>query len=189
MPNLNMPGEEGTRPPVQPMMPGKDTGGLVKRLAIIIGVVVILGGGFFLYKSGMLPFGKKKSTPLPPPAEVVPLPAETTPTPAPTAATPTPEKKPPTGLKPAAAPTLMKPMGKGEFTVVIHSFPSRKVAEEAVARWSNAGFPAMVSEKKVGGSMWYRVSIGRYETRQMAKKAGKEMEHMLETGYWVDRVQ
>lgn len=189
MPNLNMPGEGGARPPVQPMVPGRDTGGLIKKL-IILGVVIILGGGgFFLYQSGLLPFGKKEAAPPPPPAEVIPPPEEMATPPAPgTAMTPAAETKPPGESKPSTQPPSMKPMGKGDFTVVIHSFSSRKIAEDEATRWSNAGFPAMVTEKNVGGSMWYRVAIGRYETRQLAKKAGKEMEHMLESGYWVDRV-
>jgi len=171
MPNLNIP-EAGR--PVQPMMPGGG-GGALKIIIVVVVVVVLVAGGYFLYTSGVLPFGKKTS---PPPAVVVPPPVETT--------VPEPEVTPPPEIKPPQpAPT----MGTGNFTVVIYSYLSRKLADDEAARWTNAGFPAMVTEKSVGGTTVYRVNIGRYETRTLANKAGKEIEHMLETGYWVDRLQ
>lgn len=169
MPNLNMP--EGGQP-VQPMMPGGG-GGALKIIIVVVVVVALAGGGYFLYTSGVLPFGKK--TP-PPPVEVLPPPMETAP----------PEVTPPPDVKP---PEPTPTMGTGNFTVVIYSYLSRKLADDEAGRWTNAGFPAMVREKSVGGTMVYRVSVGRYETRQLASKAGKEIEHMLETGYWVDRLQ
>lgn len=173
MPNLNMP--EGMRSPVRPMMAGGG-GGMRTTIIILLVVVVLGGGGYFLYTSGMLPFGKKSP---PPPVEVVP--------PAPEITLPQPEVAPPPEVKPPE-PTP-PPMGTGNFTVVIYSYFSRKLAEDEAARWTNAGFPAMVTEKNVGGTTVYRVSIGRYETRKLASNAGKEIEHMLETGYWVDRLQ
>ena len=184
MPNLNMPGEGGARPPVQPMMPKRDMGGIVKMLVIVIVLVGLGGGGFYLYNSGKLPFVSKKTS-LPPPATEVapPQPEQAPPAPTTAAVTPPVEK-----AKTPATPAKLE-MGKGSFTVVIGSFQTKKKAEEELARWANAGYPAMVSEKRSGESMWYRVSLGRYETRKTAMKAGKDMEHMFEMGYWVDRVE
>lgn len=191
MPNLNMPGEDvGGRPPVQPMMPGRDTSGIIRIVIIVVVVVLLGGGGFWLYKSGKIPFFGKKATP---PAEVVvPPPSQTPETPPAAPPTPAPPAKPTPAVK--SKPTPSRPltkemMGKGDFTVIIASFQSRRAAEEEAARWLNAGFQSMVTEKRIDGNTWYRVSLGRYETRQMATKAAKEMEHMFESGYWVDRVR
>jgi len=93
------------------------------------------------------------------------------------------------GVNPDSKPVPKQEMGKGNFTIFIASFQSKKAAEDEAARWSNAGFQSMVNEKSMEGGMRYRVSLGRYETRQEAMKTAKEMEHMFETGFWVDKVQ
>jgi len=179
MPNLNMPGEGGARP-VQPMMPKREMGGIIRILVIVVVVIGLGGGGFYLYKPGKLPFLSKKTQLPPPAAEVAPPQPEQMAPPPVTTAPPVEQPKP----QPAK-----QEMGKGSFTVIIGAFHSKQTAEEEVGRWSNAGYPAMVTESGAGESMWYRVSLGRYETRRLAMKAGKEMEHMFEMGYWVDKVQ
>ena len=187
MPNLNV--------PVQPMMPYRDTGGVVKKIVIILVIALLGGGGYYLYKSGKLPF-LKKAEPPPPPVEIFPPPdastmkamtpaPATTPPPSPTA-----DKNP--MAKADSRPTAMAPqppMGRGDFTIVIASFQEKNTAEEEAARWSSAGFQSMVNEKALKAGTWYRVSLGRYETRQEAMKSAKEMEHMFESGFWIDRVQ
>lgn len=184
MPNLNMPGEEGGRPPVQPMMPKRDMGGLVKIVVIVLVVLAVGVGGFFMYKAGKLPFLSKKT---PPPQQTeVALPEQMAPPPA---ATPPPTPVTTTAPSTKKTATSLKPIGTGSFTVSIASFRSKQTANEEASRWTNAGFPAMVTEKRSGSSIWYRVSLGRYETRKTASKAAKDMEHMFETGYWVDRVE
>ena len=182
MPNLNMPGEGGARPPVQPMMPKKDMGGIVRILVIVLVVLGLGGGGFYLYKSGKLPFLSKKTVPPPPATEVVPpQPEAMAPAPQPTVKPPEPTKTPATPVK--------QEMGKGSFTLIVGAYHSKKTADDEAARWTNAGYAAMVSEKRSGASTWYRVGLGRYETKKTAMKAGKEMEQMFEMGYWVDKVE
>ena len=187
MPNLNMPDEGGGgRPPITPMMPGRDTGGIVKKIVIVLVVLLVGGGGFYLYKSGKLSF-LKKAEPPPPPVEVVPSPdtSAVKMTAQPPVATTTPATKADT--KPAA--THAPATGKGDFTIVIASFQSRKTADGEASRWSSAGFQSMVNEKASKEGNRYRVSLGRYENRQEAMKAAKEMEHMFESGFWIDKVQ
>lgn len=183
MPNLNMP---GGRPAVQPMRGGG--GGLMKYIITLIVLGVLGGGGYYMYKEEMIPFLQKKAPPPPPPVEIVP-PAEEIAAPLPQEILPAPTVNPRAATSPPPQSSEMKAMGTGGFTVVIHSFTVRATAEEVAAQWSNAGFPTMVTEKNFGGSTWYCVTVGRYETQQLARKAAREMEHMLETGYWVDRVQ
>jgi hypothetical protein len=174
MPNLNVSDDDMPRMPVRPMMPGDSGGGFKKILIVVVVIAVLGGGGYYLYTT----FIAKK--PAPPPVVVIPPVQEMDTAPLPEVQPPKPEPPP--------EPT-MKPMGTGNYTVVIHSFLSKSMADEEAARWTSAGFPAMVTEKDVGGSMWYRVSVGRYETEQMASRAGREMEPMLENGYWVVRLQ
>lgn len=202
MANLNMPGGVGGHPPVQPMMPGRDTGGLIRKIVLVIVLLLLCGGGYYgytLYKAGkiQIPFIGKKDAQTLPPTEVIPPPDQameippeaSTATPTTTPA-PTPPPKSNLEVKPETVPpSAMQPMGKGDFTVVVGSYQSKKAAEEEAARWSNAGYQGTVTEKYVGGGAWYRVSLGRYETRKMALKAAKEMKSKLEGGYWVDRVR
>ncbi len=201
MPNLNMPDSEGGGRPIQPMMAGRDGGGVAKKIVIVLVILILGGGGYYLYKSGKLPFLTKKAEPAPPPAVVVPPPdtsalAATSPTTT-TTLPPAAKADKKTDMKadkktvaiPDSKPAPKQEMGKGDFTIFIASFQSKKSAEDEAARWSNAGFQSMVNEKGTQGGMRYRVSLGRYETRQEAMKAAKEMEHMFETGFWVDKVQ
>jgi hypothetical protein len=187
MPNLNMPDEGGARPPVQPMMPKKDMGGMVRIIVIVLVVLVLGGGGYWMYQSGNIPFlSKKKATPSPPPVTMEILPQETQPemTAAATATTP-----PPGADAMAGKPDMKQPMGPGKYILVIGSFLDQTIAEAEAGRWSKAGFHAMVSPKTSKGTTWYRVALGGYEDRKAASKAGKEMEHMFEAGYWVDRAE
>ena len=192
MPNLNMADAEepGGRPPVQPMMSVGSRGGGFRIVIILVVVLVLGGGGFYLYKSGKIPFlsPKEKVSPtevVPPPDQTTTLPPTLPPETAPTTK-PEPTKVEPKPMKPEPR---AQTMGTGNYTVVIASFPSKQTADEEAAHWSSAGFQAIVSEKQMNGDTWYRVCIGRYETRQLATKAAKEMEHMFETGYWINKVQ
>ncbi len=193
MPNLNMPGQGGGRMPVQPMMPGRETGGVVKKIVIFLVIALLGGGGYYFYKSGKIPF-LKKAEPLPPPVEILPPPdtsAMKAIAPIPTTTPPPPTDKKATSKsdsKTTATPT-QPAMGKGDFTIVIGSFHDKIAAEEEAARWSSAGFQSLVYEKVSGGGTWYRLSLGRYETRREAAKTAKDMEHMFESGFWIDKVQ
>ena len=191
MPNLNMMEEErsGGRPPVQPMMARRE-GPPMAKILMIVGALVALGAVVFLLNSfGVVHLWGKKAVPQQ--TEVIPLPAETVPEVTPT---PQPVEIPaPTTTKPAekklmAEKTAM-PASKGEYTLVIASFRERKTAEEFSSRWSGAGFPSMVMDKTMKDGTWYRVSVGRYANRKEATDAGKKMEHMFESGYWVDRMR
>lgn len=198
MPNLNMPGEGGGRSPVQPMMAGRDGGGgLVKKILTVVVVLIVGAGGYYLYDSGKLPFLKKG--PPPPTAAELGFPPDQAMQPAAEPEAPPPQAPPPTSTPADVKPTPVtktpplaastQPPATGEFTVVIGSFVDKQLADDEAARWSNAGIPAMVAEKAADGTTWYRLSIGRYETRKLAMEAAKEMEHMFENGYWVEKAR
>jgi len=186
MPNLNVPEDEQrpVRPPTQPMMPRRESSPAT-RVIIVAAVVIALAVVVYLLNSaGIIHlWGPKPIQPVV--TEVATMPLDTAALAAAAAATP--PVSPPT---PPAKPAEKKPVtvGKGEYTLVIASFRGRKTAEEEISRWVEAGYEGMISEKTVGGKKWYRLSIGRYESRKAAAKAGKEMEHMFESGYWIDKV-
>lgn len=195
MPNLNLPDEErpAPRPPVQPMMPRRDGGPMMKILVIVGIIVAVVLTVVALNTTGVIqlwgPKAQQAREVLPPPAEIAP-PADTDMTGADVPPPPSePAVTPPT-KKPAPKPTGkidLKP-GTGDYTIVIASFRSRKTAEEIVQRWADAGYDAAVTEKRTQGQIWYRVGVGRYPSHGEAAKAGKEMSRMFEEGYFVDRI-
>lgn len=81
--------------------------------------------------------------------------------------------------------------GTGNYTIIVASFKEKANAEKNVKRWTDAGYEAMITEKDAEkkGSKWYRVSIGRYETKQDAMKAAAKLADALEAGYWIEQVK
>ncbi len=81
--------------------------------------------------------------------------------------------------------------GKGNYTIFIASFRSKDRAETLVKRWTDAGYYSTINEKNAGkdGGIWYRVSIGRYESRNEAKKVADTLLQSFESGYWIDELK
>lgn len=75
-------------------------------------------------------------------------------------------------------------MGTGMYSVQISSFTSEEKANAQARAYSNAGYPAFV--ERMGG--WYRVCIGRFESRSLAKAQGDKIVHMLENNYAIVKV-
>ena len=70
----------------------------------------------------------------------------------------------------------------GKYTIVLGSFKVKKNADDLLAKWKNAGYPAYLVSK----GPWYRVSIGKYPTIEAAKKEAVGMHDALKDGYIVD---
>lgn len=81
--------------------------------------------------------------------------------------------------------------GTGNYTIVVASFKAKTNAEKNVKLWTDAGYDAMITEKdsEKKGSKWYRVSIGRYETKQDAMKAAAKLADAFEAGYWIEQLR
>jgi len=62
-----------------------------------------------------------------------------------------------------------KDIGKA-WTVQVNAFPDGRSAKAWVDRLKNKGYNAYVTEVNVKGKIWYRVRVGRYNTREEAKK-------------------
>ena len=78
-------------------------------------------------------------------------------------AKPQPAAKPPKAAE--AARTLPPPV----FTVQVGSFRSRRKAEDLAARMREQGVQVQVVEASVAGRTWYRVQVGRFDTRAAAE--------------------
>lgn len=81
--------------------------------------------------------------------------------------------------------------GTGSYTIVVASFKEKANAEKGSKHWTDAGYEAMITEKTTGknGVKWYRLSIGRYETKQDAIIAAAKLADALEAGYWIEQVK
>lgn len=81
--------------------------------------------------------------------------------------------------------------GTGSYTIVVASFKEKSNAEKTLKRWTDSGYDAIITEKdsEKKGSKWYRVSIGRYETKQDAMKAASKLADAFEAGYWIEQLK
>jgi cell division septation protein DedD len=52
----------------------------------------------------------------------------------------------------------------------INAFPDDRSAKQLVERLKNKGYNAYVSEAQYRGKTWYRVSVGKYSSREEAEK-------------------
>ena len=186
MPNLNVKGE-APRPSAGGSGGG---GGIPKVVIIIIGAIVVLGAAaFILNTTGVVKlWGKKKAQPV-----LVNVPTESLPPVTQDTATQPPVEEQPvdavleenltkleSNAKPVAStptPKRMVVTGTGMYTVQISSWPEEAKANKQAQVFSDAGFEAFV--EPLGG--YYRVCIGRYETKSAAKEQMQKMEHMLES--------
>ncbi|MDH3252812.1 MAG: SPOR domain-containing protein [Ignavibacteria bacterium] len=180
---------------------GGSGGGPSPLLQVLIAIIVLGAGTFALNYFGVIHlWGKKPATRViqTPPAEqfeppVAETPVEQTPTPTPTPSTaevtPTPTPGP---SKPATTvtrqPVAVGPMGTGAYTVQVSAWLSRSKADEEVARLEQAGLPAFVESKPIGGETWYRVRVGKYPTSGEARVERDKLQKMLAGNIWVGRV-
>lgn len=188
MPNLNVKGDA-------PKGGGSSSsGGGIPKIVIIIAAAVVglVAIAFILNTTGIVKlWGKKKAAP-----QVVTVPTEdfqpvTTDTaqtvteqpvqsePAPSPSENLTKVESSARLTAARKPAPMKNMvrGTGMYTVQISSWPSKDKANVMVKIFTDAGFDAFVEPM---GS-FFRVCIGRFETKADAKAQMDKMEHMLES--------
>lgn len=190
---------------------GSAGGGPSPILQILIAVVVLGAGTFALNYFGVIHLWGKKATPrviqqpvqelaqeppvqeppvepTPTPAEVTPTPAQNTPTPAPVRGTAT-RQAPPKQIQASrpSPPVVPQPMGSGSFTIQVSAWQSRSKADEEVSKLSQAGFPAYIETTSLVGETWYRVRIGRYQTKDEAGQERDKFQKMLAGNIWVAR--
>ena len=62
------------------------------------------------------------------------------------------------------------PTGTGQFTVQFSAWQSKAKADEQASLLTAGGFDAYVTEGTMGGETWYRVRVGRYNSRADARE-------------------
>ena len=76
--------------------------------------------------------------------------------------------------------------GKGKYTICVASYPSKPTAEEEANRWNEAGYHGFVNQVSVKNGIVFRVCLGRYTTRNEARKDAEKLKEGFESGYWID---
>ncbi len=185
MPNLNV---KGDSPRAASSGAGSAAGGGASKVLIIVIVVVIALGAvaFVLNTTGVVKlWGKKKATP-----QVVAIPQDNfspiTTTPETTQVVEQQAVEAPaivennTKVETTAPPSSLKKhivSGTGMYTVQISSWPIEATANMQAQVFTDAGFDAFV--EPLGA--YFRVCVGRFETKAEAKVHMEKMEPMLES--------
>jgi len=155
-----------------------------KWILIAAACVVVLGGGWYAWKSGLLGSRENQEPPLPPAAQY-----EADIKPNNQAANPQPLAQPPLNAPGSKGAALAEkesnisshPMGTGRYTIYISRQRDRARAEEEGSRWTAAGYESIITE----GDGWFKLSIGRYSTWENAKAAAITLQEGFEAGYMV----
>ena len=185
MPNLNVKGET-SKPAAAP----GGGGGASKTLLIVVLAVVAVGAVLFVLNStGVVKlWGKKKPVPV-----VVDVPVETS-APVVQEATPVPDTQS-VDMNKMADENLTKVesnapgkktvvTGTGMYTIQISSWPDEKRAAMQAQVFQDAGFEAFVEPL----GKYFRVCVGRFESKKEARKKAESMAHMLESMYMISKV-
>jgi hypothetical protein len=72
-------------------------------------------------------------------------------------------------------------LSDGNLTIYIASYVDQSIADDEVARWKEAGYPALV----VGMDNHYRVSLGQFDSVSAAKQSAEDLQEAFENGYWI----
>jgi septal ring-binding cell division protein DamX len=78
---------------------------------------------------------------------------------------------------------------KGEFTVQVIAYREKSRAQETAKNLEFSGYPSFVEKIPMKGGDWYTVRIGRYTSRDEAKKAVQSFAEQLQAHYVIDKVR
>jgi cell division protein FtsN len=185
-------------------------GGSNKILLVAILVLIALGvvmlnqfGVIHLWGSGtqvvvdLPPLDDEEIQPIPQPGDpmLTPAPeeAETAEPPA-GAASPQPTREQPVREQQVREqpvreqPREARPAGTGRFTVQVSAWRDRQTAETQAQRIREAGKDVYIDQTTIDGTTWYRVRIGRFATEEEAVEEARRYQLLLETGWWVARI-
>lgn len=65
---------------------------------------------------------------------------------------------------------------EGGWTVQVNAYPEEKSAQRLVERLKEKGYDAYMVVSNIKGRTWHRVRVGRFATREEAKKAQEELQ-------------
>jgi cell division septation protein DedD len=210
MPRFNLKDEAAGAEPITPdtgKTPAAPTlrevgggGGSVSPLVLVLLALVIIAAGVFAlnYFKVIHLWGKKvpvvtETLPEPelpqatpeqattPPAEPLPLPGKSEPAPA--------KAAPAQATAPAAASPSrdlsVVPTGTGKYTIQFSAWNSKAKAEDQAGKLVAGGYEAFVDQAKAHGSVWYRVRVGRFDSRAQAHETLAKLQNMTEDAVYV----
>lgn len=158
-------------PEVEPKeaAPRSRLGLLALAALVVVGVSAFLVWQFLLKDALSRQSPAAQSTPAPP---IQPAPQQ----PAPQPSVPAPDAEPaaqaPTVPAPPAPAPTSSPTGSGGFTVQVRSSPSEADARAFADTLRAGGFDSYVVRADLGSrGTWYRVRVGRFDTRDAARQA------------------
>jgi len=213
MPDLNLIDEGGFEESSAPAAPaskkksGGGGGGGKSILIIVLVVVVALGAVYFLNQKGIIKLWGKKQPVVqleePYPQDMVDqVPVEQGMPQVDTSEvalleTPTVEEKVEVQTPEAQAKTeeVDAPPGSklsemhGDYTIQVVAYREKNKAEEMVKRLEFSGYPSFVEKVPMKGIDWYTVRIGRYPSRDDAKRAVITFADQLQAHYFIDKVR
>ncbi len=205
MPRFNLKDEAAGAEPITPdtgKAPAAPTlrevgggGGSVSPLILVLLALVILAAGVFAlnYFKVIHLWGKKaqvvtETLPEPdlpkveneqataPPAENLPLPAKSEPAPAKAA----PAKAAPAKESAPARDMSIVPTGTGKFTIQFSAWTSKAKADDQASKLAAGGYEAFVDQAKAHGKEWYRVRVGRFDSKAAAHETLAKLQNMTE---------
>jgi cell division septation protein DedD len=77
------------------------------------------------------------------------------------------------------------PTGSGKYTIQFSAWNTKAKAEDQAARLVGGGYEAYVDESAYEGTTWFRVRVGRYDSRSQARDVIARLQHMTEDEVWV----
>ena len=104
-------------------------------------------------------------------------------------AEPRPEKPEPKAAQ--AVPAAGSRLGemKGEYTIQVTALREQGKAEQVAGNLVDAGYPAFIERVPMKGAEWFTVRIGKYPTRDDAKKAVETFAAQIRSHYVIDKVR
>ncbi len=77
------------------------------------------------------------------------------------------------------------PTGSGQYTIQFAAWNTKTKAEDQASRLVAGGYEAYVDESAYEGTNWFRVRVGRYDSRSQARDVVARLQHMTEDEVWV----
>lgn len=200
-------GDDGVKERKDPVLhePGESSRGFLKVLIVLFVGVALVVGIFFIYRSGLIQSDSNQMPSFTEPTKDVAVvrpeslttkPIQINP-PLDTALAPESTRQE-LNLKSIDSSGVASPQAKsdtvalsplpveeGKYTIFVARFRLKENAEQTARKWEGGSYKPEVTEREG----WFRVSIGRFETRGKAKAAAEELGERLKAGYFVGRVK